>query len=527
MYPSIALFVGLLVLAVGVMIIVFSTQNPTAKATGRAAHTSPETTTTDSEDEDETISTRALPGHDVFPVSWGPPPSAPMDVFQFKSSPDAIALPGGYGLGSVALASWVQANLDREAEEAETESKAYDLTPDTSVTELELLPHFQLEGCARTSTLPTQRNVVVESSMLYQLGDCRTGSAIADMADVALARGWESAYVKRIYLRYQGSPNTGYETDATVVYVNGFPVMRVFNRYNLAYESGTKARGHSAEVRVLVDAVRNPVIELRSASRSDSKENHMKILSARVLCSESVSALTSYDTFESTTEGLGLGSERIVDTSLDLSTLQAGERLYFNEYLMSNNELGGKFTATVNDMGQLIVRNATGTDLWRSRGPDVSLTRTTYSVHPTTGQLIQQNGDEVIWRSKAAAPRDSVLRLHSNGVLAIEKNAIRYWSSDDGVEAGPAVGQRVSKSKQRTCPFKVAGRWDDAGGVRCCPSKNWKTHGNLRGYCRDIPDGGECSANSQCASKKCHKREYGKCPNGVDCEPKNTCAINV
>ena len=482
------------------------------------------------ENSTEDTSLDALPGHETFPVSWGDPPvSPPTDA--------EVVLPGGYGKGPTTLAAWIQKKLDAEVKEreAEAEKGIFSVAPGEQTREIEVLPHLKLDGCEQTSDIPTRRvdGVDVESGRYYRLGDCTRGSARADLRQVAQAEGYGEGgeggdigdiYVSRIYVRYQGAKRHGFENDATVVYVNGYPVMRVHNRYNLSYEKGYKATKYNAEVRVLLQPQKNPSIELRSASKSDSREDHMKITSLKLLCSDTEAALNKYTLLQTTAEGLGIGTERLVDLSEDRSTLPSGKDLHFNEMLFSVNASDGRYAAYVNDMGQLVVSNSFGAVLWTNRKPDVTLTRTHVFVHPKTGKLVQMNGNELVWTNKTSATAGAVLKVNGDGNLTVEKDGVVYWASDTSHKRKATVGQAIRLRAQKKCPYKVAGRWDDAGGIRCCPTKHWQAHGNTKGYCKNIPDGGECVADSQCESGKCHDRSYGRCPNGKDCEPRNSCA---
>ena len=139
------------------------------------------------------------------------------------------------------------------------------------------------------------------------------------------------------------------------------------------------------------------------------------------------------------------------------------------------------------------------------------------------GKLLGCAGDYQFWSNSGAAPAGSKLVLE-NDVLVIEKDGIPYWYSYEKETKMMAVGQFVKQRDQKDCVHGVSGRWADARSKdkRCCPSKKWRTYANLRGYCLEIPDGGDCTHDTQCESGNCHRKKSYDCP-GPRCQPQWTC----
>jgi hypothetical protein len=82
-----------------------------------------------------------------FPASWGQPPAF--------STRDIVNLPGGYGMGSSTMASWIQSNLDRDAGQASQQGGRGVTSPGQAQ------PQQDSYGASTSYQQPSQQNPVM------------------------------------------------------------------------------------------------------------------------------------------------------------------------------------------------------------------------------------------------------------------------------------------------------------------------------------------------------------------------------
>lgn len=439
-----------------------------------------------------------------FPYNWGTPPK---DAY----GPPETELSGQYGMGTYKLQEWIMQNIELDAQEAEAKTQEQEAAAGTGYEQL--LAQMKVDsGCAKLTP------------SVFQLTDCTSATVSAKIGG--------GKWLKTIRVKYKGTILTegASRNDATVVKVNGFPVMRLLNVYSYEWESGTAAVNFNVEYRVLKTAALEPTIEITSASKNSDQRLHMEVLEVQVLVADSEEAAENYQNLDSSFEGLGVGSQQQVDINTDAkNTLLPGEKLHVHEFLTSTNGGPLKYRAVVEDTGSIEIMygdNGSG---------DTTVTQTdkysgseyyhnAYYMMSQQGKLLGCSGDYQFWSNNRAAPAGSKLVLENDGVMVIEKDGIPYWYSDEKETRKMSVGQFVKQRDQKDCVHGVSGRWADARSKdkRCCPGKNWRTYRNLRGYCTDIPDGGDCTHDTQCESGNCHRKRSYDCP-GPRCQPHWTC----